>query len=313
MKRASMLFIPFAFIALVALAVFPGSEVARGAAGADNALCAECHEEIVTGFHHNVHGRIRPFEVGDHEVGCVSCHPGAEEHAEAGGDPEALTSYAEMTGAQATAQCMTCHKGAAMAHWSGSAHAAVDLGCLDCHSVHAQPSGDPGDRCAECHDDVQAEMHLPSHHPVGEGKMDCQSCHDPHGTGVAGMVKSRERLNDLCLSCHSALQGPFIFEHPPAVEDCLICHRPHGSVADNLLTENEPFLCLQCHEMHFHTGARGMSDPVVVQRGTPWQNPHGTSAWKRSFATACTQCHPSHHGTDLPSQGVTSQGKALTR
>lgn len=302
-----------ALLSLGALTFLAGSDAVNGASRADDSVCAECHAEITDGFHANVHGRIRPFEVDGGGVGCVSCHPGADEHAESGGDPDALTSFAEMSGTQSTALCQSCHDGSSMAHWQGSAHAHAEVGCLDCHTVHREQTGSVEDRCAECHADVQAEMRLPSHHPVKEGKMGCQSCHDPHGTDMQAMIKSRERLNDLCLSCHSALQGPFIFEHPPAVEDCLICHRPHGSVVDSLLTENEPYLCLQCHEMHFHTGAKGMSESVVVQRGTPWPNPHGSSAWKRAFATACTQCHPTHHGTDLPSQGVTSQGKSLTR
>ena len=41
---------------------------------------------------------------------------------------------------------------------------------------------------------------------------------------------------------------------------CAVCHDPHGSVANNLLAQNEPFLCLQCHEGHFHMLRKGF-DP----------------------------------------------------
>ena len=42
----------------------------------------------------------------------------------------------------------------------------------------------------------------------------------------------------------------------------------------------------------------------------------GTSShdsMKRVMLTKCTQCHQSIHGTDLPSQSITGQGRALNR
>ena len=85
--------------------------------------------------------------------------------------------------------------------------------------------------------------------------MSCADCHNPHGE-----LTTHERTNDLCLSCHSRYQGPFVFGHAPVEDDCTICHDPHGSVANNLLVQNEPFLCLQCHEGHFHMLRKGF-DP----------------------------------------------------
>ena len=283
---------------------------------ADNSLCAECHEEVVGSFHENTHGRIRQFEVPGREIGCVGCHTNGVKHAEEGGDPELLKSFGELDSASASNRCLSCHLTSEMSQWHGSAHANNDTGCLDCHSIHKNDGykeQSTSSLCYTCHSDVQAEMMLPSHHPVAEGKMDCNSCHNPHGSTVDGMIRSDGRLNDMCFKCHAALQGPFVFEHAPVAEDCTICHTVHGSVANNLLTENEPFLCLQCHEMHFHTGAKGNSTTTVVQRGVEIPNPYTSFGWKKAFATNCTQCHPTHHGSDLPSQGVTSSGKSFTR
>jgi len=35
--------------------------------------------------------------------------------------------------------------------------------------------------------------------------------------------------------------------------------------------------------------------------------------WAKAYATKCTQCHAQVHGSDLPSQTVPGQGRALTR
>jgi DmsE family decaheme c-type cytochrome len=302
-------------ILMLATGLLPVEVTGTPASYVDSGECAECHDEVAWNFHENIHGRIRAFEVLEGTVGCTSCHAGADKHVEEGGDPEAMISFSEMSPDDATAQCMKCHNTADMGYWHSSTHAAVDMSCLDCHSIHKKAEYSAAEHCYTCHSEVKATMMLPSHHPVAEGKMNCNSCHNPHGTSADAMIKSNERLNDLCLSCHSALQGPFIFEHPPVVEDCSICHTAHGSVADNLLTENEPYLCMQCHEMHFHAGAKGLSATSVLDknRGIVQQNPFTSFGWKTAFATKCTQCHPTHHGTDLPSQGITSQGQSFTR
>jgi predicted CXXCH cytochrome family protein len=109
------------------------------------------------------------------------------------------------------------------------------------------------------------------------------------------------------------MEGPFIYEHPPVTEDCMICHTPHGSVANSLLKQGEPALCLNCHSMHFHAGIVGVDGefdtPQAPERGgfsTP-------DAWKRVMLTKCTQCHSEIHGSDLPSQSISGQGRSLTR
>ncbi len=183
------------------------------------------------------------------------------------------------------------------------------------------------DTCMNCHGNVRAEFSYPSHHPVREGHMTCVSCHDPHGSSI-GRIKSDTRPEDLCTTCHAEQEGPFIFEHDPVAEGCDTCHNPHGAVADNLLVQSEPFLCLQCHEMHFHAGLEGDEelevhinryDPVnspsdgITFPGGMVPNPFGEEGYKRSFTTKCSQCHTKVHGTDLPSQTLPGYGDALMR
>jgi DmsE family decaheme c-type cytochrome len=156
--------------------------------------------------------------------------------------------------------------------------------------------------------------------------MDCQSCHNPHGSSV-GLMHSDIDGTDVCLSCHAEYSGPFIFEHEPVSEGCETCHEPHGTIADNLLQQNEPFICLQCHEMHFHAGLQGHEDEEVYSQAyDPDQTPqnvitypgglipnNGPDSYRQAFTTKCTQCHMMVHGTDLPSQTVPGRGDGLMR
>jgi DmsE family decaheme c-type cytochrome len=141
--------------------------------------------------------------------------------------------------------------------------------------------------CFSCHPEKQAQAFYPSHHPIDERKVACSDCHAPHGSQTRGLVRA-DSTNELCAKCHQAKEGPFVFEHPPATEDCAICHEPHGTIADNLLRQSEPFLCLGCH-----TGHQGPLPPLtdVIE----------VAEKRASFYTRCTQCHETVHGSDLPS------------
>lgn len=269
--------------------------------------CAECHEDAVTGFAGNVHARLRAFEVGDAATGCASCHGDPAQHLETG-EATTMKKFGDDEKAD-TAACLDCHGSRHASEWAASLHA-TETGCTGCHSIHAKKN--PESTCDSCHADVRALMVAPSHHPVKEGTMSCASCHNVHVANPGGL-KTVERTNDLCTSCHTAQEGPFIFEHAPVVEDCLTCHNPHGSVANNLLLANEPFLCLQCHEFHFHTGLEAEDATSITVGGKPYPNVMGKHGYQRGFATKCTQCHTAVHGSDLPSQTVTGTGKGLAR
>lgn len=271
-------------------------------------LCASCHEELVAEFPMNVHGRLKAFEVRDGVVGCTACHGDGEEHAETG-DVTKIRRFGQ-GGEEETQVCLQCHASMGMASWAASVHSG-ELTCTQCHTVHKKT--DPSQTCNSCHAEVMALFFAPSHHPLKEKVVTCTSCHNVH-SAQPGALAVGERVNDLCVSCHSEKEGPFIFQHDPVEEDCLLCHEPHGSVADNLLVANEPFLCLQCHEFHFHAGLEARSEaPTFIVGGHPYPNVLGAHGYQRSFATKCTQCHTQVHGSDLPSQGITSQGRSLTR
>jgi DmsE family decaheme c-type cytochrome len=116
---------------------------------------------------------------------------------------------------------------------------------------------------------------------------------------------------ELCFRCHAEKEGPFVYEHAPVSEDCMMCHSPHGSVADNLLKQAEPTLCLNCHAMHFHANVESDDSFTVPRDGSRFSS--GKDGWKKGMLTKCTQCHTAIHGSDLPSQSISTGGNALTR
>ncbi len=167
--------------------------------------------------------------------------------------------------------CLDCHAAIGRA-FPASPHARVRFergtgrdhyGCESCHgpaSKHIAAGGAGRDKyivnpgkdpqaCYECHLEVKAEFHLPEHHPVTEGKMNCVQCHDPHGLDITqpsgGYAMARS--NQTCAQCHREETRPFIFEHPALREGCTTCHNPHGSVNPKLLVVRDANLCLRCH------------------------------------------------------------------
>lgn len=301
--------------------------------------CATCHDDLATTFARSPHGALAPHELRGQPAGCEACHGPGARHAETGA-PKDIRSFADLAAAEASRACTACHLRDRARDWPGSEHAMGQVACSNCHRIHprsepsrptertaaratVQVAGRPPtaslaspepELCFTCHPGQRARILASSHHPVREGRMTCSSCHDVHGSVHAGdsLVRSTERRNDLCLGCHPKHQGPFIFEHPPVEEDCTICHDPHGTVANNLLKQGEPFLCLQCHEMHFHNARLAPATPYWLPVGGSL-NPNGPSGFQRAFGTRCTVCHTRIHGSDMPSTGVSGRGKALIR
>jgi len=285
--------------------------------------CMGCHEEIAGQFAGSVHDRLLVEESAIGSKGCETCHGPGSKHIEEE-NPEYIIRFDKIKAVEASSVCLRCHNEAKLMDWHGSEHALNDVSCSSCHKMHQEKleanaallsSAEPG-VCFDCHRDIQARLNYPSHHPVKEGHMNCSSCHNAHGS-FTNNLKTEERVNDLCFNCHSRYQGPYAFEHAPVIESCLECHEPHGTVANNLLVHNEPYLCLQCHHLHFHTVVQSNpsgsfpitpSNTLVTTDGQV--DPHGM---QRAVGAKCTICHSQVHGSDLPSLSTPGQGRALTR
>ncbi len=273
-------------------------------------VCSACHDEVNQQFQENIHARLA---VGDENT-CEACHGPGSKHAE-DGEPASIYNAPKDFTSTGKNMCAGCHRGVAYSSWDGLTHFEAVEGCSDCHKIHTGEkhllAKQEPQLCFDCHTLKRSQARMPSHHPITEGLISCLDCHSVHSGDVKYTVGDESR--ELCLSCHTSLQGPFIFEHEPVNEDCGICHDPHGTIADKLLIQNEPFLCLSCHPMHFHVtliGFEGKFEADLHKERTGISTRDGL---KQAMLTKCTQCHSEVHGSDLPSQSISGAGGALTR
>jgi predicted CXXCH cytochrome family protein len=263
--------------------------------------CTTCHSQIVSAANHAYHAQ--------QGVECEDCHGNGSLHVEGSGDVSKIISYRRRSAREANGACLSCHaQEEKVRHWMTGKHSSNGIRCIDCHQIHGQafraanenrisfdtatraaltagsvspetnvivrPPSATNDACLKCHQSQKAQLSMPYHHPLREGKMSCADCHDPHG-GPGGNNLRSANANQLCLTCHAQYRGPFAYQHPPVSENCMLCHTPHGSPNPQLLVVSAPALCLQCHAGH-HNGA-----------GLP-------------LPDNCINCHLSIHGTDTP-------------
>jgi DmsE family decaheme c-type cytochrome len=206
-----------------------------------------------------------------------------------GGDKTKIFTFKDASRQETSARCLSCHgEGHEQSHFAESAHASSDVGCLDCHSPHhareeqhllaeKQPQ-----LCYGCHTAAKADFAKPYHHRVNEGLVQCNDCHNPHGTATIRQVRTLPSGDAVCYKCHVDKQGPFVYEHVPVkTEGCGSCHTPHGSTNPRLLKVSlVNMLCLQCHTF-------------------PTPGPSGPAHNQSAKYQACTMCHTQIHGSNF--------------
>jgi DmsE family decaheme c-type cytochrome len=196
------------------------------------------------------------------------------------------------------ATCTTCHNRGEHALWDGSQHDTRGLACTSCHSVHSYKSEAKQlkkptqmELCASCHRDKAAKLDRSGHMPVREGKLECSSCHNVHGSTNVRLLRKGDSIAESCTSCHADKRGPFLWEHPPGRDGCVTCHDPHGSSNERMLVSKPPLLCQRCHVAVQHPST--VYDDQLVGAGS---NPN-----IRVYARSCVTCHSAIHGSNHPS------------
>jgi DmsE family decaheme c-type cytochrome len=281
-------------------------------AGTDK--CLGCHEDrsasITKGAHSRAYRAGTPMAPAGCQachadtkaaLGCEGCHGPGKEHAESG-DKTKIRTLGSLSPKDASETCVSCHFRTDHTFWAGSQHDERSVGCTSCHSIHApagdkqlKASGETG-LCAQCHRTVVNKQYKLNHMPVREGKLQCSSCHNVHGSRNVKLLREGGTVNESCVSCHGEKRGPHLWEHPPVTESCSTCHDPHGSNNDRMLVAKQPFLCQRCHVTSRH--------PPTVYEGYLLNNSQNAN---KIYGRSCVVCHQQVHGSNGPN------GKALLR
>lgn len=255
--------------------------------------CATCHTGYDASIKASKHGLKNDPRTPAAAQGCESCHGPGEAHAS---DPEKVKprQFDKLSAQAVTDTCATCHNRGPHAQWKGSQHESRNVSCVSCHSVHTPKSAkaqlktvNQQQQCMSCHRDKVAKLDRSGHMPVREGKMECASCHNPHGSTNVRLLKAGNSINESCATCHTEKRGPFLFEHAGVSGDsCATCHDPHGSNNDRMLVAKLPFLCQRCHNFTRHPST--IYDNKVAQSSN------------RLYSRSCVTCHSAIHGSNHP-------------
>jgi DmsE family decaheme c-type cytochrome len=313
---------PLALLLLAGVALPVSAQRANQSDYVGSNTCEECHKQGYRRFASTKMAKVffeAPRNELEAK-GCEACHGAGREHVEAArahdvAREKGVTYQGPRSGdfiirlgkgsplsmQEQSARCLQCHEKGQRLFWQGSGHEARGLGCGTCHQVHQnQPAVVAAaafkeplttntlftkrtqmEVCFGCHPMRRAQLQRSSHMPLREGEMTCANCHNPHGGPNPKMLVAAT-VNETCYKCHPERRGPFLWEHPPVMENCSTCHEPHGSARPQLLKLNPPRLCQECHASTGHPSAPQLATSHYV------------------FNRGCTNCHSQIHGSNHP-------------
>lgn len=175
--------------------------------GSEN--CEICHAEIMEGFEDSDHARLEIKSEHGSGIACESCHGPASIHIMEGGGRAGI-----INPRKSPEVCLDCHMDIRSKTQLPHQHplAQGHLSCVDCHEPHHGnvrhadghflTSTTMGGQCGECHP-RQAGPFAFEHEASREG---CITCHDPHGSVNAKLLKQRNA--SLCTQCHITQRMP---------------------------------------------------------------------------------------------------------
>ncbi len=264
-------------------------------------LCFTCHADKKPS---EITGKIHPPAIRD----CVKCH-----------DPHTSPNKNQLlkptSGDKDANLCLSCHDTGVNVPEKGSRHAALDMGCDTCHSVHK--TGEPGKQefdyhltkpapalCAGCHDLKDAAL-VKAHQGQPFENTNCISCHDPHQSDSPKLLQKFVHVpfaGGSCDTCHAAPQdGKVVLtqadsralcvtchedkakeiesakvQHPGAAGECTTCHNPHAGKTPGFIQPDPVNACLACHSDQAEQHKKKFLHQPVFQQGcATCHTPHG--------------------------------------
>jgi predicted CXXCH cytochrome family protein len=266
------------------------------------ALCITCHADKDAA---TLKGTVHPPAVRD----CIKCH-----------DPHTSDNKNQLlkatSGEKGKNLCLDCHTQGLNVPEKGSHHAALDMGCDNCHVTHKTGAvGSPEfdfhltkaapALCIDCHD-VKSDALAKAHQGQPFAAATCTQCHNPHQSAQAKLMqtfthppfaeKSCEVCHApakdgkvvltnadgkaLCVTCHSE-QAEKIekakVQHPGAQGECVACHNPHAGKTPGFLQPDPVSPCLACHSEQADEFKKAhLHQPAFRQACATCHEPHGS-------------------------------------
>jgi predicted CXXCH cytochrome family protein len=195
-------------------------QTVAGATFVGSKACAECHDNVTGMFHDATHAKL--MAAGDNAInmGCESCHGPGSAHVRSGGELNTIVNPGN-----SPQTCFQCHLDKRGEFNLPHSHPVMagHVTCTDCHDPHKGDAVIGGGTklasadatCLSCHS-AQAGPFVFEHEALREN---CTTCHNPHGSVNAKMLKSRNPT--LCLQCH--------FQQQTAGGQILIGGRDHAA------------------------------------------------------------------------------------
>jgi predicted CXXCH cytochrome family protein len=268
-------------------------------------LCLTCHTEKNAA---EIQGRVHPPAVRD----CVKCH-----------DPHQSANEKQLlkpvSGGKQENLCLSCHTTGLNVSEKGSRHAALDMGCDACHSVHK--AGDPNkpefanhltkstpQLCLDCHDAKDDSLQQ-AHDKQPFASADCVQCHDPHQSSRPKLMQAFmhapfEGGKSSCDTCHQPVKdNKVVLTQASAKELCVTCHSDKAEQIDKAKVQHPGAMgdCTDCHNPHAGKSP-GFPKPDAVNVCLSCHAEQAELRKKKhlhqpAFEQGCATCHMPH-GSD---------------
>jgi predicted CXXCH cytochrome family protein len=267
-------------------------------------LCLTCHADKNAA---DLKGKVHPPAVRD----CVKCH---DPH-QSKNDKQLLK---PVSGDKQENLCLSCHNVGLNVGAKGSRHAALDMGCDTCHTVHKV--GDPSKAefanhlkkstpalCLDCHDGNDAALQK-THNNQPFAKADCLECHNPHQSDRPKLMQAVVHApfdggTSSCSTCHEPMKdGKIVLTAATPKELCVTCHSEKAEQIDKAKVQHPGAMgdCTDCHNPHA-SRTSGLPKPDAVNVCLSCHTDQAALRSKKhphqpAFEQGCATCHEPHGG-----------------